>query len=186
MRKERAPREKPEQQQAVEEKKRDGVVVARIAFVEVAEKLFVDEIKPEKAFGLTRGGIAKSGEDVPGGGNQEKDQGAGEKAHLEKMAEVARKKKEQENNGARKDDADEALGENAESDKDGDSPAGEQGGLFGLPAGEEEIEGEADPEADGDVWNENAREEVRSAGGKKDYGGPEARFLSEEIAAKEK
>jgi len=186
LREERAPREKPEQQQAVKEKNGDGVVVARIAFVEVAEKLFVDEIKPEKAFGLAGGWIAKGSENVPGGSDEKKDQGAGGQMHLEEVAEVPREKQEQENDGAGKHDANEALGENAESDESGDAPAGKKGRLFGLPAVEEEIEGEADPEADGDVRNENTREEVRSARGQKNDAGPETGLRGEKAAAKEK
>ena len=67
---EEAPGQKPEEDQSVEEKKGNGVVVDGIALAEVAEELFVDEVEPKKALGLARRGIAKGGEDVPGSGDQ--------------------------------------------------------------------------------------------------------------------
>jgi hypothetical protein len=106
--------------------------------------------------------------------------------HLAEMAEGTREKKKQKNDGAGKDYADKSFGKNAESDEGGDAPAGKKRGLFGLPAVEEEIEGESDPQADGDVWDENAREEVRTAGSQKDDGGPETGLRGEKATAKEK
>ena len=55
-----------------------------------------------------------------------------------------------------------------------------------MPAVEEEIEGESDPEAYGHVRNENAREEIRTARGEKYDGGPETRLRGEKAAGKEK
>jgi hypothetical protein len=52
LRKERAPREKPQEQKSVEEKNRYGVVVVGVALAQVAKKLFVDEVKPQKALGF--------------------------------------------------------------------------------------------------------------------------------------
>ena len=66
---------------------------------------------------------------------------------------------------------------------DGESPTGEDGWISGLPAVEEEVEAEADPEADEKIGNENAREEVWAERGDEDYGGPETGGGSEEAAA---
>src|ERR1700719_3676876 len=181
----RAPGQKPEENQAVEKKEGDGVVVDGIAFAEIAEELFVDEIKPEEALGLASGGIAEGGENMPGSRDEKKDEGAGKEMHLQEMPQVAREKQEDENDGAGEDDADESFGENIESDDAGDAPAGKKRGLFGLPAVEEEIESDADPKADGDVGNEDAREEIRTAGGEENYGGPEAGLRLQEAAAEE-
>ena len=105
--------------------------------------------------------------------------------HLQQMAKVAGEKKEDENDGAGEDDADESFGENVEGDDGGDAPAGKKRGLFGLPAVEEKIEGDADPEADGDVGNQDAGEEIRAAGSQENYSGPEAGLRREEAAAEE-
>src|SRR6266436_969115 len=103
--------------------------------------------------------------------------------HLQEMTQVAREKQEDENDGAGEDDADQSFGEDVESDYRGDAPARKERGLFGLPAVKEEIEGDADPEADGDVGNEDACEKIRAAGGEKNYGSPEAGLRREEAAA---
>lgn len=54
-----------------------------------------------------------------------------------------------------------------------------------MPAIEEEIEGDANPEADGDVGNEDAREEIGAAGGEENYSRPEAGLRRQEAAAEE-
>ena len=183
--KERTPGQEPEKDEAVEKKDGDGVVIHRITLAEVSEELFVDEIKPEEALGLARRWIGEGGEDVPGSSDEEKYQSAGEEMHLQQVAKVAREKKEDENDGAGEDDADESLGEDVERDDGGDAPAGKQRGLFRLPAVEEEIEGDADPEADGDVGNENPSEKTGADCSEKHCGGPEAGLWRQEATAKE-
>src|SRR5260370_19401012 len=105
--------------------------------------------------------------------------------HLQEVAQVAREEQKDEDDGAGEDDADESLGEDVESDYRGDAPAGKQRGFFGLPAVEEEIESDADPQADSDVRNQDAREEIRSARGEENHGGPEAGLRRQEAAAGE-
>src|SRR5258708_33973417 len=105
--------------------------------------------------------------------------------HLQQMAKVSGEKQEDENYGAGEDDADESLGENVESDYRGDAPAGKQRWFFVLPAVEEEVKGDADPESDSAVRNKDAREEIRSARGQDNHGGPEAGLRRQEAAAEE-
>src|SRR5258708_9742654 len=105
--------------------------------------------------------------------------------HLQQMAKVSGEKQEDENYGAGEHDADESLGENVESDYRGDAPAGKQRLFFGLPAVEEEVKGDADPEADSDVRNQDAREEIRSARGQENHGGPQAGLRRQNAAAEE-
>lgn len=54
-----------------------------------------------------------------------------------------------------------------------------------MPAVEEEIESKADPEAYGDVRDEDAGEEIGADCGKKDNRGPETGLRSQEAAAEE-
>src|SRR5580693_2196421 len=99
------------------------------------------------------------------------------------MAEIPDEQQEDENNGGGENDADEAFGEDVEGDGDGESPAGDEGWIAGLPAVEEKVEAEADPEADKKIWNENAREEIGAEGCDEDYRGPESGGRSEEAAS---
>jgi len=105
--------------------------------------------------------------------------------HLQEMAQVACEKQEDEDDGAGEDYPDESFGEDVQRDDGGDAPAGNQRGLFSLPPVEKEIESDADPKADGDIRNQDAREEIRSAGGEENYGGPEAGLRREEASAEE-
>jgi len=88
--------------------------------------MFVDEIEPEEAFGLPSGWIAKRGEDVPRGGDDQEDDGAGDEAHPEQVTMVTYQQQENENDGGGKDDADQAFGADVESDGDGESPTREK------------------------------------------------------------
>ena len=139
------PGHEPDEDHSPEEDERERAVVDGIALADVAEEMFIDEIEPEKTFGLARGRIAKRGEDVPGSGNDEQDDGAGDEAHFEEMAEVTDEQQENENDCGGEDDADEALGENVERDGDGEGPARKDGWFAGLPAVEEEVEAKTDP-----------------------------------------
>ena len=53
--KEGAPRHQPDEDESPEERERNGVVVARDAEVEIAEQVFVDEIKPGPAVDVAVG-----------------------------------------------------------------------------------------------------------------------------------
>ena len=82
------PGKEPDKMKQPEEAARDGVVVARVAEIEEAEKLFIDEVEPEEAVILpgstveTEGEvrrIAEGGEDVPGRGDEKNDKRSGER-----------------------------------------------------------------------------------------------------------
>ena len=83
-----APGKQPHQMKRPEIEARDGVVIPRIAQVQKAQKLLIDEEKPEKAVILARAGlegerkigrIAQCGQNVPGRRDRQRDQSAGEK-----------------------------------------------------------------------------------------------------------
>ena len=183
LRKKRTPRQKPQENQTVEKKNRDRVVIYRIALPKIAKELFVDEIKPEKAFGLAGRRIAQRGEDVPGSGNQKKDEGAGEEMHLQHVAQVARQKKKDKHDRAGEDYTDESFGEDAKRYDRGDPPAGEKRGLFGLPTIEEEIESDADPESDRYIGDKYACKEIGPDCSEQDYRGPKAGLRHQETPA---
>jgi hypothetical protein len=78
------PREQPDQMEEPEFEARNRVVVARVAAVQESQELFVDEIIPQKTVVLARAGverprevgrIAQRGENVPRGGDDQRDQG---------------------------------------------------------------------------------------------------------------
>src|SRR5580704_6794552 len=120
---------------------------------------------------------------MPRGGDDQHDDGAGDEAHFPEMAEIPDEQQEDENDGGGENDADESFGEDVEGDGDGECPAGEEGGIAGLPAVEEKVEAEANPETDEKIGNENAREEIGAEGCDEDYRGPESGGGSEEAAA---
>ena len=103
--------------------------------------------------------------------------------HLEKMAKVARQQKKEEDDGAGEDNADQAFGEHVERDNGGHAPAGTPRGIAGLPAVEKKVERDADPQSHGDVWDHNAREEIRPCGRQEDHRRPEAGLRREESAS---
>ena len=148
LREEGAPGHEPDENHSPEEDERECAVVDGIALADVAEEMFVDEIKPEETFGLAGGRIFDGREDVPGSGDDEHDDGARDEPHFQEMAEISDEQEKNENDGGGKNDADEAFGEDVEGDGDGESPTGEDGRIAGLPAVEEKVEAEADPETD--------------------------------------
>ena len=97
-----APGHEPDEEESPEEIEGDGVVVAGDAEVEVAEEVLVDEVEPEPAVdvavggkwdlpvavgegevaGMALGGVGEGDEDVPGGGDGEEDNGAGDRMEL--------------------------------------------------------------------------------------------------------
>ncbi len=74
-----APGKQPDQMEQPEIEARDGIVIARVAKIQKAQKLLIDEEKPEKAVILAGTAveredeirrIAQRGQDVPGRGDQ--------------------------------------------------------------------------------------------------------------------
>jgi len=94
-----APGHEPDEDEAPEEKERDGVVVARDTEVEVAEEVLVDEVEPEPAVdvavggkrngpvavgegevaGMALGWVRNGDKDVPGCGDEKEDDDARER-----------------------------------------------------------------------------------------------------------
>jgi hypothetical protein len=82
-----APRKEPQEMEQPKIKSRNRIIVTRIAEVQKAEQLFVDEEKPEKAVVLSRaavqpkikvGRVAQRGENVPGRRDQQSNQRSAE------------------------------------------------------------------------------------------------------------
>lgn len=192
--KEGGPGHEPDEDETEKESERDGVVVAGDAQVEVAEELLVHEVEPGPAVNVAVGGerdlpmaveegkragvalswIAKAGEDVPGGGEEEEDCRAWEGVKLadagscgtgKDRAEASGEKEIQGDDGEGEDDADEALGEEVES-----AGAGEEVGeptmrlRLGLPLMEGE-QGDGEEDADEKVRDVDAREDKDAEGG---------------------
>ena len=138
------PGHQPDEAEAPEEPQRDGVVVARNAEVEVAQKLLVDEVEPgpavdvalrrqwhregtmrvSEACGMALRGVRQRDEDVPGRGDGEEDGERRERMELADAgdcgARAARQQQVDQDNSDWEDDADQALGEDAEGAADGE------------------------------------------------------------------
>jgi len=173
-----APGEKPDEMEKPEKRARDGVVVARVAKIEKAEELFVDEVEPEEAVILAGaavegegevGRIAESGKDVPGRGDEYDDEGSGEE--VEALPDFAGKKLagegEIDDGGAhREDDGDEAFEEKSDADgRSGDDGPGARMSFVGIEDAEEGPEGEGHGKGEDDVGNEDASEEEETDAG---------------------
>ena len=94
------------------------VVVAGDAAAEEAEDVLVDEVEPEEAVAVHASGVAQAGEDVPGGGDGEEEQRAGEGFELAPVAEFAGEGEKEGGGGEEEDNGDQALGEDGESKGD--------------------------------------------------------------------
>ena len=141
------PRHEPEEAEAPEEPQRDGVVVARNAEVEVAQKLLVDEVEPEpavdvalrrqwhregtvresEAAGMALRGVRQRDEDVPRRGDCKKD---GERRERMELADAgdggawaARDEHVDQYDSDWEDDADQSLGDDTEGAADGEGVA---------------------------------------------------------------
>ena len=90
------------------------VVVAWDAAAEEAEDVLVDEVEPEEAVAVGGSGVAQAGEDVPGRGDGEEEEGAGEGFEATPVAEFAGEGEVEEGGGDEEDDGDQALGEDSE------------------------------------------------------------------------
>jgi hypothetical protein len=75
---EEAPGEEPDDVESPEEVAGKLVVVPGESLAEEAEEVFVDEVEPEEAVAVHASGVAEAGEDVPGRGDDEEEEQAGE------------------------------------------------------------------------------------------------------------
>ena len=113
-REEEAHGEEPNDVEAPVEGGGELVVVARDAAAEEAEDMLVDEVEPEEAVAVDAPGVAQAGEDVPGGGDEEKEERAGEWFEAAPVAEFAGEREEEGGGGEDEDDGDQTLGEDGE------------------------------------------------------------------------
>ena len=114
---EQAPGEEPDEVEAPVEIAGELVVVARDAAAEEAEDVLVDEVEPEEAVAAHAAGVAEAGEDVPGRGDGEQEQGAAEWAQTAPVAGFAGECKVGDGRTGEEDDGDEALGEDGEGER---------------------------------------------------------------------
>src|SRR5262249_33601155 len=130
--------------------------------VEEAKEVLVDEIEPEEAANVALRRIAQTGEDVPRGGDDQKNERAGQQAHPQEMPELAGEEQVQADGRKRENQSDQALGQNVQRAGSSKPPTRPAGGLVALKGEEKESEGEDEPEADENVRDEEARENERA------------------------
>ena len=90
--------------------------------------MLVDEVEPEEAVAVQASGVAQAGEDVPGGGDGEEEQRAGEGFEATPVAEFTGEGQKEDGGGEEEDDGDQAFGEDGESEGDPESVGVEGGG----------------------------------------------------------
>ena len=76
--------------------------------------MLVDEVEPEEAVAVQAAGVAQAGKDVPGSGDGEEEEQAGEGFEAAPVAEFAGEREVEGGGGEEKDDGDEAFGEDGE------------------------------------------------------------------------
>ena len=158
------------------------VVVVRVALAEEAQEVLVDEVEVEEAVDVAQGGVVADGvalvgvgdaaEDVPGRGDEQKEQSAGDGLEDAPAAPLAGE--EQVGNGCsdKEDGSDEALGERGQRDA-GVDPVKAIGAVE-FEAGDEGVEGDEQKEAELRLGNDEAGEEKRADGGEHGEAGIEA------------
>jgi hypothetical protein len=125
------PGKEPESGEEPEEEDRDLSVVVRDAALQEAGDVLVVEIEPgpacaggkAEARGEGDGGIAQRGEDVPGGGDEEEEQGGWDEVQLEEQAELAGESQVEDDEADGEDEADDSLGEEVEGGDGGEGEA---------------------------------------------------------------
>src|SRR5208283_5883574 len=85
----KTPWQQPNQEQAIKQDQGDSGVIHGNTLAEVAQELLVHKVEPQKALGFPRRWIRDRRKNMPGRRNHKKNSGAGEKPHLENVAEVA-------------------------------------------------------------------------------------------------
>ena len=134
------PGEDPDGGEEPEEGDGNLAVVVGDAAGEKAGDVLVVEIEPGPAAvrgqaqaGRQRDGwIAESGEDMPGGGDGQEDQGGGDEVEFREETQLARDEEVEEDEAEREDQADEALGEEIEGGDGGEDEAGEKRRVAGC------------------------------------------------------
>ena len=131
------PGEDPDGGEQPEERDGDLSVVVRDALGEEAGDVFVVEIEPGPAAPRGQaearrqrdGRVLERGEDVPGRGDREEDEGGGDEVKFLDKAELTGDQQVEEDESEGEDEADEALGEEVEGSDGGEREAGEEGGF---------------------------------------------------------
>ncbi len=78
--------------------------------------MLVPEVKPDEAVVGGGFGVVEGGEEVPGGGDGEEEEDAGDGAEFSRVAEGAGEEEEEEGGGGEEDEGYEALGEDGEGE----------------------------------------------------------------------
>jgi hypothetical protein len=135
-------------QQPVGMRKGQLVVVVRVAQAEEAEQVLVDEVEVEEAVDVADGGVVADGvalvgvvdaaEDVPGRGDEQKEQDAGEGLENAPAAPLAGEQQVGNGRSDEEDGRDESLGERGQGDA-GVDPV-EAIGAIVFEAGDEGVE----------------------------------------------
>ncbi len=113
---EEAPGEEPDEVEAPEEVAGELVVVLGEALAEEAEEVLVDEVEPEEAVAVHAAGVAQAGEDVPGRGDGQEEEDAGEGFEGAPFFVVAGEGEVDDRCAEEEDDGDEAFGEDGEGE----------------------------------------------------------------------
>jgi hypothetical protein len=79
--------------------------------------VLVDEVEPEEAVAVLAAGVADAGEDVPGGGDGEKEYGAGERLEAAPVAILTGEGEVGDGGSREEDNGDQALGEDGEGER---------------------------------------------------------------------
>ncbi len=187
---EEAPGEEPDEVEGPVEVAGELVVVAGDAAAEEAEDVLVDEVEPEEAVAVGTAGVAEAGEDVPGGGDGEEEEGSGEGAETAPLVELAGPEKEGKGGAEDEDEGDEALGEHGEGEGDPEEVGPECGGGCGGCGGrggrggrfegaKQGVEAEGEEEREEGVGDEDAGKEEDADGGEGEDAGVEGRVGAE-------
>ncbi len=102
--------------EAPEEVAGELVVVHGDALAEEAQEVLVDEVEPEEAVAVHAAGVAEAGEDVPGGGDGEEEQNAGEGLEGAPVSVLAGEGEIDDGGAEEEDEGYEAFGEDGEGE----------------------------------------------------------------------
>jgi len=171
---------------------RECVVVVRIAEIEVAQDLLVDQEEPQEAVILAGtvlqgpgeiGWVANSGKDMPGSGEEKEDEDATDGAKTlprPSGEELAREKEKKGGGSDGDDDADEALEEQARGETGSEERSPEPGmGLNFVESAQKSEQRECDGERESDVGDLDARKEEEADAGGDTHAGVEGSLAPE-------
>ena len=131
---EKAPGKEPDQVQGPPQQQRYGFIVRRIAGAEGALEVLVDEVGPEES------GRAVFRDPVPGHGDDQEDQGAGEDSQFAPASPAAGEDDEEKDDAEREEHADQAQRERGQRHHDRRAPIGDASIQGALPAAQKKIE----------------------------------------------